>query len=88
MTVTYLPESVSTPPRVAFAVPKAVGTAVTRNRLRRRCRESLAGDGSLRAGAYLVALRTEAAASTPEQLRTDLSQAVEAAHRQADGASR
>jgi ribonuclease P protein component len=45
------------PPRVAFAVSRRVGSAVVRNRVRRRLREGcrqLAREGALPAGAYLV----------------------------------
>ncbi len=43
------------PPRVAFAIPRSVGNAVERNRVRRRLRAAVAGNASeLRAGgAYL-----------------------------------
>jgi ribonuclease P protein component len=46
-------------PRVAFAVPRRVGNAVARNKVRRRLRAILAEAGAARlpAGAYLVAVR-------------------------------
>jgi ribonuclease P protein component len=37
----YLDDPTVVPPRVAFSIGRAVGTAVTRNRLRRRLRELL-----------------------------------------------
>lgn len=45
------------PPRVAFAVGRKVGSAVVRNRVRRRLRAAMvdaARDQRLRPGAYLV----------------------------------
>jgi ribonuclease P protein component len=47
----------ATPPRVAFAVGKAAGGAVQRNRIRRRLRaalRALQGQGRLPAGTYLL----------------------------------
>ena len=62
MSVTYLAATaptVAVPPRVAFAVPRKVGTAVVRNRLRRQVRAHLGASGAdLAPGAYLVALRS------------------------------
>lgn len=59
--MTYLldEDSAEAPPRVAYAIGKAVGSAVTRNRLRRRIRAVLSGlagtgEGGLPPGAYLV----------------------------------
>jgi ribonuclease P protein component len=64
VSVTYLPATAPTaadPPRIAFAVPRKVGTAVVRNRLRRQVRAHLtiaaAAHAPLEPGAYLVALR-------------------------------
>lgn len=56
------PELAETPPRVAFALGRKVGTAVERNRLRRRLRSIMAGlagrpSDPLRAGAYLIGAR-------------------------------
>jgi ribonuclease P protein component len=56
--VTWLPGADETPPRVAFAVGRRVGSAVARNRVRRQLRAiaaELAPD--LAPGAYLVAYR-------------------------------
>jgi ribonuclease P protein component len=60
------------PPRIGFVVSRAVGNAVTRNRVKRRLRALLRGH-DLPAGALLVvrALPPAAGASYPE-LRTDL----------------
>lgn len=55
-----------TPPRFAFALPRKVGNAVQRNRIRRVVQGRLPGrvDGAgahTAAGAYLVAVRPSAA---------------------------
>jgi ribonuclease P protein component len=60
------PDAPPEPPRVAFAVPRKVGNAVTRNRIRRCVRGRLADrvrdrDGGLPSGAYLVTVGPEAA---------------------------
>ena len=59
------------PPRVAFAIPRAVGPAVMRNRVRRRLR-ALLGDrvanGSLASGAWLVVARPPAGEWSAMQL--------------------
>jgi ribonuclease P protein component len=60
------PESLDHPPRIAFAVPRKVGDAVVRNRIRRcvrgrlleRVRDSRRG---VAPGAYLVTVRPDAA---------------------------
>lgn len=74
---TFLPDPSASPPRVAFAIGRAVGPAVTRNLVRRRLRALLAeaaARGSLPPGWYLIGARPDAAArSFPE-----LSSAVEA----------
>lgn len=61
------------PPRLAFAVPRKVGGAVERNRLRRVVRGRLTGrsrDTSrpFPPGAYLVTVRAEAAGMAPGQV--------------------
>jgi ribonuclease P protein component len=82
--VTYLPASGPTdvePPRIAFAVPRKVGTAVVRNRLRRQVKAhlaSVAGDrGRLASGAYLVALRPGASEIGRDQLLADVDRCVD-----------
>jgi ribonuclease P protein component len=60
LTVTWLappPGAPVTPPRAGFAVGKAAGGAVLRNRIRRRLRAALrqlAGEGRLAPGTYLI----------------------------------
>jgi ribonuclease P protein component len=57
--------------RVAYAVPRAVGSAVRRNRLRRRLRAHLADldrHGRLPASSYLVICRAGAGDLTTSEL--------------------
>ena len=61
--------------RVAFAARRRVGTAVRRNRLRRQAREmirSMAGNGSVAEGWYLVSFGDASGNLTPEELRDAL----------------
>jgi ribonuclease P protein component len=57
--LTWVPDAeAGTPPRVAFAVGRRVGSAVERNRLRRQLRAVIAGLApDLAPGAYLIAYR-------------------------------
>ncbi|MGA0970713.1 MAG: ribonuclease P protein component [Ilumatobacteraceae bacterium] len=53
---THLPDPAQMPPSVAFAIGRAHGPAVTRNRLRRRLRaicRQMASEGTLPAGHWL-----------------------------------
>jgi ribonuclease P protein component len=71
----YLPEPDVVPPRVAFAIGRAVGSAVARNRVRRRLRaalESFAGSPLLPCGLLLVGARPTASERTFAELRTEL----------------
>jgi ribonuclease P protein component len=57
--------------RVAYAIGRRVGTAVTRNRLRRRLRAIVAtaeAEGRLDPGAYLIGVTPEAPAMTYAEL--------------------
>ena len=80
MTVTHLPDG-STPPRVAYSVGRPVGSAVVRNRVKRRLRAVLADLAGPEAalppgpGAYLVSVRPHAARCT----YADLERAVRGA---------
>jgi ribonuclease P protein component len=62
---------------VAYAIGKRVGTAVVRNRLRRRLRAVLAA-ASLPPGAYLVAVRPDAADLSFDDLKALVSHALQA----------
>jgi ribonuclease P protein component len=57
--------------RVAFAIGKPVGTAVVRNRIRRRLRAALPSL-SPAPGTYLIAVSPAAANASYQALRTDL----------------
>jgi ribonuclease P protein component len=62
LSVSWVPGDPAEPPRVAFTIGRRVGTAVVRNRLRRRLRMIMrtAAPG-LRPGAYLLTAAPEAA---------------------------
>lgn len=65
---------------VGYAIGRPVGTAVVRNRLRRRLRvlmRDLADAGSLEPGRYLVGAQPTAAEAGYATLRTDLARAIE-----------
>jgi ribonuclease P protein component len=81
MTVTHLPGPREV--RVAYSISRKVGTAVVRNKVRRRLRAAVreldVSTGGLPTGAYLVAVRPEAVGSTYRELRDDLGRAIVAA---------
>jgi ribonuclease P protein component len=80
VTVTYLAAPDAGPPRVAFAVGRAIGPAVVRNRIRRRLRaitrELAARPGGLPAGSYLIGVRPPAATLDYVGLRASVERAV------------
>lgn len=66
------------PPRVAFAIGRRVGSAVVRNKLRRRLRavaSELAASGALAPGDYLVAVSQDAATASFTALRSGMTTA-------------
>ena len=82
VSVTHVPARTTTsadPARVAFAIPRKVGGAVVRNRLRRQARAHLAERAGRTAmsGAYLVALAPGAAAADRPELLADLDLCLE-----------
>jgi ribonuclease P protein component len=71
----FLSDPVTAPSRAAFAIGRAYGSAVARNRLRRRLRELLAArqrSDPLPPGYLLIGVRPGAAELTFDQLRTEL----------------
>jgi ribonuclease P protein component len=92
ITVSFVPDAVpvagaatplsgsAQPPRVAYAVGRKVGNAVTRNRLRRRLRAAMAQwAGVLAPGAYLVGAAAPAADLSWDELGQALGEALAAA---------
>ena len=63
----FVPDPTSTSPKVAFAIGRAVGSAVVRNRLRRRLR-ALLSQVSLPPGWYLIGASPRATELTFDQL--------------------
>ena len=91
VTVLFLPEAgagVGGDVRVAYSVGRRVGTAVDRNRVRRRLRAAVrdvSGDGDgLSSGAYLVLARPEAGTTPYAELKRSLGEACAAAARSTD----
>jgi ribonuclease P protein component len=72
---TYILDPTATPPRVAYALGRAIGSAVDRNRLRRRLRRVL-DTASLPPGMYLIGAREGAARSSFTELAFDLERMV------------
>lgn len=68
---TYLPDPVATPPRVAYALGRAIGPAVVRNRLRRQIR-ALLDATSLPPGWYLIGAQPAAAQRSRDELVFDV----------------
>jgi len=82
---TYIldPPGTATPPRVAFAIGRALGPAVTRNRLRRQLKAMLqaaSSAGGLPSGTYLFGARPTAASKSAVELQFDLSQLLHRVH--------
>jgi ribonuclease P protein component len=87
---TFLPDPDATPPRVAFAIGRAIGSATTRNRLRRRIKALLRDiphdatvtpGPTLPPGWYLFGARPSAIELTFDQLRAELAQLLRAVNR-------
>lgn len=67
------PASPALPPRIAFAIPRRVGTAVRRNAIRRSVRGRLVermtgGEPRVDPGAYLVTVRAGGETSSPAEI--------------------
>ncbi|MGA9278974.1 ribonuclease P protein component [Ilumatobacter sp.] len=78
----HLPDPSSDVAQVAFAINRAVGNAVTRNRLRRRLRAVLA-EMELTGGLYLIGCRPSASELTFAQIRVVLAKLPPTLARQA-----
>lgn len=82
---TYLPDPNARPPRVAFAIGRAVGPAVVRNRLRRRIRSVLADhEATLPSGWYLFGTRATSERTnelTFDRIRTEIDQLIRGVRR-------
>jgi ribonuclease P protein component len=86
LTVTWLPGGPDEPPRVAYAIGRGVGSAVARNRVRRRLRAIVSElDPPLPHGAYLIGVAPAAAGLSYGELRTTVSTAVSALRRSSAG---
>ena len=72
---TYIPDPAATPPRVAYALGRAIGPAVVRNRLRRRLRAMLSTI-ELPPGVYLIGAQPIAAQRSRSELEFDLAKIV------------
>ena len=82
ITVLFLAEA-DTPPRVAYAVGRSTGSAVVRNRLRRRLR-AIVREVQPRSGAYLVRAGAPAAALPYGELQATVRRAFDAATSQGE----
>jgi ribonuclease P protein component len=81
----YLHDPSASPPRVAFAVGRAIGSSVVRNRVRRRLRAALSGTqpaGQLPPGWYLIGARPGIVALSFAQLTREVIDLVAAVERQ------
>ncbi len=83
VTVAWVPDEGAdkdeTGTRIAYAISRKVGTAVVRNRVRRRLRavnRELAA--RMRPGCYLMTARSEAASMPYDQLRASVRDALDA----------
>lgn len=83
LSVVFLDDGPDGPPRVAYAITKRVGSAVVRNRLRRRLRAIVADlvrshPGAVPPGALLLSAGPEAARRNPDELRNDVVRLLDA----------
>jgi ribonuclease P protein component len=82
VTVSFVDGSTAERPRVAYSIGRKVGSAVERNRLRRRLR-TIARElaPQLRPGAYLIGVAPQGAQLRFGELRTTVIRAIEAVTR-------
>lgn len=83
LSLTYLDDGAEGGTRLAFAVTKKVGPAVTRNRIRRRLRAVIADvvrstPDLVPSGAILLSVQPEAVGRTPDELRNDVLRLLDA----------
>jgi ribonuclease P protein component len=79
ITISFVEDEPGSTPRVAYAIGRRVGGAVHRNRLRRRLRAVASELGSdLQPGAYLIAAAPAAAGLSYGELRTIVSEGLQA----------
>jgi len=77
VSVSYLPGDASEPPRVAFSVGRRFGSAVERNRVRRRLRQMLRqASPPLPPGAYLVGVGPSGRTAGYQDLQAQLERAL------------
>ena len=77
ITVSWVSGDPTEPPRVAYTIGRKVGSAVVRNRVRRRLRMLMREAApTLRPGAYLIGVGPAAALLPHEELREKLSKAL------------
>lgn len=73
VSLTWVPRPAEEPPQVAYAIGRVIGSAVVRNRLRRRLRWALGQLGDdLPPGAYLIGVRPGAATATAAALLAEV----------------
>ena len=77
---TFLPDPSASPPRVAFAIGRAIGPAVVRNQARRRLR-CLLVEASWPPGWYLIGARPAITERSFDALRRELAQLQSAVER-------
>lgn len=82
LSITHVDDDPDGATRLAFAITKRVGSAVVRNRLRRRLREicvelDRSRPSLVPAGALLVVPAPEAVRRTPDELRNDVIRVLE-----------
>ncbi|MEO6987215.1 MAG: ribonuclease P protein component [Aquihabitans sp.] len=83
LSLTYLDDGADDGTRLAFAVTKKVGTAVTRNRIRRRIRAVMVDlmrttPDLVPNGAILMSVEPAAVGRTPDELRNDVLRLLDA----------